>query len=361
MFLRGGLGDNSRYEVSEGLVTAKRVSENAARAKRRKYFEAMEPPTVPPWDVVKVLREQPIIQNKELYDLAGWWVYRGNVDVIRQVIINRQFEITMRLPEEHQASDYTVSRYFVRLWGTDKEKLVRQRVLQEWACKDKIEPHFIYYLLQEGPQFESEAYKVYYAQLLFYDQILAYLRIYSKSKGWPTIRELCRNGIMDYPCVWNDLSTVDKALEIADRQAAEEAYRFYMDRYRRNYQETKTLILDAEVESPGETYEAEYSWEGWSSEDVHVKMRVYGVDSNTVGLVEDVRKIVSVFRDGEDITERCKIMPHIATRKPAMAVPLEAGEVVELEFQAGVTLDWWWGYMQRNVAMFNTGKKRGEK
>jgi len=317
-------------------------------ARRRAYVEQLERPKLSGKEVSGLLKEQKLIKTKDLYDMADWYVYHGNRDVIKQVLINRQFEMKITLPEESGGvfinTDYTVAGDFNGpYWHTDEEILIHHQVMHEYAAMGNADPHFIFYLLENAGWFSSEEYQVLYAQLLFYDEIRAFLRIYARYKEWPTIRKLCEREIGDYPCVWRDWQTIDETLAMADAEGAEQAYRFYLDRYRRNYQEFRGVVYD--IERPEKAYDFDGATEGWSSKNISVKMNVHDVDSqDAMGCIRDIRKVFLVLRDGKDITKLCEVRPGNYLR-----VPLTAGKLIELEFKVHVTPHWWDRYMQKRV------------
>jgi len=318
------------------------------RAKRRAYLQHMKSPTLTGKEVAEMLRKEKTIKDRQLYDLADWYAYHGDREVIRQVLINRQFEMEITLPEEHRGTsvktDYTVSSgYKGPWWGTDREILVQQEVLQEYADRENVDPHFMFYLLDGNLRFHSEPYKIYYNQLLFRDQILAYLRIYVTFKKWPTIRALCERKIEEYPCVWRDWATIEKILAIADDKGPEQAFRLYMDRYRSNYQEFLSVVYD--FEDPKKAYDCDGVSKGWSSDKVFVKMNVHDVDSEDVfACIRYVRKVSLVLRNGKNITNLCEVRPGNYLR-----IPLRAGKLIEIEFKVYVTPEWWDQYMQKRL------------
>ncbi|MHC4867563.1 MAG: hypothetical protein ACYTEX_26125, partial [Planctomycetota bacterium] len=167
------------------------ASPEASRQKRRAYLERMSRPELSGKQVAALLRKEKLIQTKKLYDMTDWYVYHGHRAVIAQVLANRQFEMKITLPEDRAGGslvvDYTVANgYNGPEWGTDIETLVHRQELHRYAADKATDAHLIYYLVQSPREFKAEQYKLYYGPLLFYDDILAYLRIYANYKAWPT-------------------------------------------------------------------------------------------------------------------------------------------------------------------------------
>jgi len=325
-----------------------RTTTEECRAKRLMHLRKMERPKLSGKQVAALLKQEKVIKTQELYDMADWYVYHGNADVIRQVLANRQFEMKITLPEERGgfsiSTDYTIAngRNGPR-WNTDTEILIHHQELHRHAADKDTDPHFIYYLLRGNRWFNSEDYNVYYGQLLFCDEILAYLRIFANCKDWPTIRSLCERAIIEYPCVWRDWSTIDEVLKMAEEKGAEPAYRLYMQRYHDSYQRRTGEI--GEHNDRSKMYKYESVFRGWSSENLRAETRIYNVDSDEAVIgIRNVEKILSVLQDGEDITELCTLTP-----QNVMTIPLKRARVVELEYRISVTPRWWEDYLRRNV------------
>jgi hypothetical protein len=327
------------------------------QARRLAHLRKMEQPKLSGKEVAALLREQKGIYTQELYDMADWYVYHGDADVIRQVLVNRQYEMKTTLPEESGgpfvSTDYTIyDGHNGPYWNTDAEILIHHQELHRYAANKDSDPHSIYYVLGHCRWFNSEDYNLYYGQLLFYDDILAYLRVYANYKEWPTIRSMCERGITEYPCVWRDLSTIEEVLKIADEKGAEPAHRLYMQRYSDNYQKQIGNIRDHKDRA--KIYEYESTFRGWSSENIRGETRVYKVDSEDAVIgIRNVERILLVLRDGEDITELCGL-----TAENVMTIPLKAAETVELEYRIGVTPVWWKDYMERNTGRDFQGPPR---
>ena len=316
------------------------------RAKQLEHVKSLERPKLTGKEVAAILKREKGIRTQELYDMVDWHVYYGDIDVIRQVLANRQFEMKITLPRVPRSeggvttTDYTVYEgYQGPSWGTDIERLIHCQEFHKYAANKDTDPHFISYLLRIGVTFSTEEYRNRYAQQLFYDDILAYLRIYVNYKNWPTIKEDVKYKITRYPCGWRDWNTIDEVLKIAEEQGAEPAYELYMQRYRSNYQKFSSITRDLYEwkKKIYKSYECESVFQGWSSENLKAEMRVYNVDSDKAVIgIKHVEKIISILRDGEDITHLCHLTP-----ENVMTIPLKAAEVIELKYKISVGPQWW--------------------
>ncbi|GAI70264.1 unnamed protein product [marine sediment metagenome] len=56
-------------------------------------------------------------------------------------------------------------------------------------------------------------------------------------------------------------------------------------------------------------------------------------------VVGDVEKIISVLRDGENITHLCHVIS-----ENIMTIPLKEAEVIELKYRVNVSPHWWVHY-----------------
>lgn len=316
------------------------------RAKQLEHVKSLERPKLTGKEVASILKREKGIRTQELYDMVDWYVYHGDRDVIRQVLANRQFEMKITLPRVSSSeggvttTDYTVYEgYQGPSWGTDIERLIHRQEIHKYAANKDTDPHFISYLLRIGVTFDTEEYRNRYAQQLFYDDILAYLRIYVNYKDWPTIRGDVEYEITHYPCGWRDWHTIKEVLKIAEEQGAEPAYELYMQRYRSNYQKFSSITRDLYEwkKKIYKSYECESVFQGWSSENLKAEMRVYNVDSDKAVIgIKHVEKIISILRDGEDITHLCHLTP-----ENVMTIPLKAAEVIELKYKISVGPQWW--------------------
>ena len=316
------------------------------RAKQLEHVKSLERPKLTGKEVASILKREKGIRTQELYDMVDWYVYHGDRDVIRQVLANRQFEMKITLPRVSSSeggvttTDYTVYEGFQGpSWGTDIERLIHRQEIHKYAANKDTDPHFISYLLRIGVTFDTEEYRNRYAQQLFYDDILAYLRIYVNYKDWPTIRGDVEYEITHYPCGWRDWHTIKEVLKIAEEQGAEPAYELYMQRYRSNYQKFSSITRDLYEwkKKIYKSYECESVFQGWSSENLKAEMRVYNVDSDKAVIgIKHVEKIISILRDGEDITHLCHLTP-----ENVMTIPLKAAEVIELKYKISVGPQWW--------------------
>ena len=315
-------------------------------AKRLEYLKSLEQPKITGKEVSAILKREKGIRTQELYDMVDWYVYHGDSDVIRQVLANRQFEMKITLPRVSSSeggvttTDYTVYEgYNGPSWGTDIERLIHRQEFHKYAANKDTDPHFISYLLRIGVTFDTKEYRNRYSQQLFYDDILAYLRIYVNYKDWPTIKEDAEYEITNYPCGWRDWHTIKEVLKIAEEEGVEPAYDLYMERYRSNYQKFSSIIrdLNAWKKNIDKSYEYESVFQGWSSENLKAEMCVYNVDSNEAIIgIRNVENIISVLRDGEDITNFCHIVP-----EGTMTIPLKASELIHIEYIVNVGPQWW--------------------
>jgi len=313
------------------------------REKRRAYIERLPQPKLTGKEVAELLRKEQIIKTQELYDMASWYAYFGNRDVIKQILANRRFEMKIKLPKErdgHSTSiDYIITgKYLGPFWNTDIENLIQQQEMHRYAANNDTDPYFIHCILGGGVTFKTDEYRDFYGQLLFYDDILAYLRIYANYKDWPEIKSRCERILIEYPCAWRDFSTIYEVLKIAEEKGPEPAYELYMQRYRSNYQKFSTIIMDYKDR------EKEYKYEciirGWSCENIRGEAIVYDVDSNEAVIgIRDIEKIISVLRDGENITNLCHVIP-----ENIMTIPLKRAEVIELKYRVNVCPHWWVHY-----------------
>jgi hypothetical protein len=330
------------------------------RARRRAHLERMDQPKLSGKEVAERLREERVTRSRELYDMADWYVYHGDRDVIRQVLTNRQFEVKITLPKEAGGitfSDYTVADgYNGPSWGSDFENLVWHQELHRYAQKKDTDPSSIFLLLGHGglEPFKTEYYRLYYRPLLFRDDILAYLRIYANYSEWPTIRESCRRAISTYPSLWRDWSTINEALKIADERGPEEAYKLYMQRYRNNYQRRGGSVWDPK--DARKYSECESVFTGWLSEDIRGETCVHDVNwDQAVMTIKNVDKIHSVLCDGQDITNLCRVTP-----ENVMTIPVKRGKGIELHYRISVTPLWWEDYMSHNVDVERSTVQPGE-
>lgn len=316
------------------------------RAKRLEHLKSLEKPKLTGKEIAAILKKEKGIRTQELYDMVDWYVYHGDRDVIRQVLANRKFEMKITLPRVSISeggvitTDYTVYEgYNGPSWGTDIERLIHRQEFHKYAANKDTDPHFFDYLLGIGVTFNTKEYRNRYAQQLFYDDILAYLRIYVNYKDWPTIKEDAEYEITHYPCGWRDWHTIKEVLKIAEEEGVEPAYNLYMERYRSNYQKFSSIIrdLNAWKKKIYKSYECESVFQGWSSENLKAEMRVYNVDSNEAVIgIRHVEKIISVLRDGEDITHLCHVTP-----ENVMTIPLRAAELIKLKYRVNVSPQWW--------------------
>ncbi|MCK4822942.1 hypothetical protein KA005_44690 [bacterium] len=314
--------------------------------KRRAYLESLEEPKLSGEEVAAILKKEKGIKTRELYDMADWYVYNGDEDVIKQIIANRQFEMKISLPEERGEkavgthTNYTVYEgYNGPYWNTDIEKLVHHQEMYRYVAREDTDPHFIYYLIAIAPGNDKKNLKKNsYFQQVFHDDILTYIRVYVNYKDWPTIKEYAKNEIIDYLCDWRDWDTLDEVLKIADEKGAKSAYELYMQRYQNNYQRFSGEM--GGYNDWKKRYKYESVFQGWSSENVRGKTRIYKVDSDEAVIgIRNVQKILSVLRDGEDITSLCDL-----TAENVMIIPLKAGEIVELQYRINVAPGWWRHY-----------------
>lgn len=314
--------------------------------KRLEYLKSLEQPKLTGKEVAAILKREKGIRTQELYDMADWYVYHGDRDVIRQVLANRQFEMKITLPRVSSSeggvttTDYTVYEgYNGPSWGTDIENLIHRQEIHKYAANKDTDPHFIDFLLGIGVTFDTEEYRSRYSQQLFYDDILAYLRTYVNYKDWPTIKEDSEYRITHYPCGWRDWDTIKEVLKIAEEEGVEPAYNLYMERYRSNYQKFSSIIRDLSAwkKKIYKSYECESVFQGWSSENLKAEMRVYNVNSEEAVIgIKHVEKMISVLRDGEDITYLCHLTP-----ENLMTIPLKSGEVIEVKYRINVDPEWW--------------------
>jgi hypothetical protein len=316
------------------------------RLKKIEQLKSLPQPKLNENEVIEFLKNQKNIKTQELYDASAWYVMDGSKRVIKQLINNLRYAMIAELPEDKENNSKKTSpvirtqgRYLPPLPPTEVVVRLFHWEFHKYAESAETEPHFIYYLARSILGKMRLTDEMRYYQQIFYDDIFAFLKIYVNYRNWPSIRELIKNNITNYPCGWSDRETIEEVLRIADSQGVEPAFELYTERYKNNYQKSylKMKVYEKIKEYCYKFHRAESIFTGWSSEEVKCKTLVYDVDSNDAKLGMDfIKKIISVKRNGKDITPLCQL-----TDENIMFVPLQAQEVVEIEYIVSVTPVWW--------------------
>ena|GEM_PF-6898009 len=326
----------ARQNISEG----EQDYFDANIGRLRRSLKGIPKPRLDSMELAALLKEDGCIRSREVYDMARWYVYHANEDVIRQLIANLANEVELRLPEETHSTLITSNwrcGYIAPLVGFCPSPKHLGRILHRellgYSADSKTDPHLIY-LIMECIHDNDKNDDYWRSRHFFCDDMLAYIRIYANYKEWPTVTEYAARAIRMYPSDWFDNDTMNEVLQLARREDSEAAYGLYMQRFRGNHHTALGYLAD--LNDPNTFYEADATFQGWCSEDVRGTTRVYDVTSGTaVAGIPYVQKIVQVLRDGADITSQCVLTP-----ENVMKVPLKAGKVVDLEYKVHVTHAW---------------------
>jgi len=307
----------------------------------RAYLEKLKPPKLTGKEVAELLEKEKVIKTQELYDMANWYVREEDEMVIRQLIANYQFQMTVSLPEERGGKSSTIvchasGRYLVPLGSTRTATQIWHHELLKYAESKDTNPRFIYFIMRNMPVNDR---KTWFFEQVFRDDILSYLRIYANYKSWPTIRDEIKDCLTRYRCGWRDWDTIDEVLKTADEEGPKQAYDLFMRRYQDNYRHFSGTFHDFKDRAKTYKYEAEVR--GWCSENIESITRIYNVDSEgTIIVIPGIRKIHSVLRDGNNITSVCELRP-----ENDMIIPLEPAQVTELRYTISITPAWWNRYV----------------
>ncbi|MBW8036394.1 MAG: hypothetical protein FVQ79_12395 [Planctomycetes bacterium] len=194
---------------------------------------------------VKMMEEQGGLLNdspKELLRAVRWYVFRGDVEVIKQLVRNIENEQEIVLPEDRGGRGFSST---VDVRGRSGWILHNQRGIyrklgyvlhQELWRYAQIEtsPHQIYLLMRyvgdNTPMLDDMDHgpiSKWYDSDARDQDAMAYLRIYSTFNEWPSIRRAARGGVSSSGVKW--CIHPDKLFKICDEQGPEAAYKVYLD------------------------------------------------------------------------------------------------------------------------------------
>lgn len=239
----------------------------------KKYYDKLTKPTLTSEKVIAKMQEDKGLynDNTKLCQMVEWYVYNGNIDVIRQLIANLEFEVERRMSKED---------FYVSVTDTGRSYSILKNqwdlfpdigpVLHEELHKYAAETNMNYKLIDNITALISQdnRYRIkinnkgkdiirvggkytysnyindnfsWYTDEIMQQDILAYLRIYAASKS--NDRYLLRDSIHStlatligfyYIDSSRETSIVpvkllDKLLMLADEKGAESAYEHYLE------------------------------------------------------------------------------------------------------------------------------------
>ncbi len=315
----------------------------------RQYLDSLPRPPVGSQGLVSLLRKDKMIKTQETYDWVCWHVYRGNVDVIRQLIANLPYEKEVVLPEENGGTLVSLSFKtdfhgpLLPAWiGPHTLGPILHRELLRHTANKETDPHLIFLLIEEIEICDEIMREGWYTLQMQADDMLACLRIYAHYPQWPTLLSSAERMILSMgPYDRWDYDTMQEVLETAQQEGAEPAYSMYLERFHTNSHKSEGELGD--LRHPGTSLRVENTFRGWCSEDVSGQLIVYDVNvPDAIIGMPHVDKIVSVLRNDEDITDRCVITDY-RLMEDLMVIPLRQASVVKIDYKIHVTHKWWPG------------------
>jgi len=323
---------------------------SAAEVKSRQEFNALRngfsnyKPRLSADQVVSEIRRRGRIDTEELRDMAIYYSLKTDRRVVQEVVAALPKTVKSRFGDAYKGAythDPESGTYPVPLFllaaNHRPVRLILHRELLRYSRDASGDPHLLNILMASmpGPEYGGFAKAHSY---IFFDDLLAYLRVCAACRKWPELQTRARESILWYRDVLNlheHYRLFDDTLKLAERTTGDGAFTYFMERYTNNYRfDSRDTFVDQR--DPAKAYKQESEFWGWTTEHVKGISRVYGVDGDEAVIgVEDVDAITKVIRDGKDITQQCTL-----SDDALMLVPLIAGDVVELEYYIAVTA-WW--------------------
>ncbi|MHC4574076.1 MAG: hypothetical protein ACYS76_08085 [Planctomycetota bacterium] len=341
------------------------------REKRRAYYQSLREPQLAIEELIAQMKREKGLRDLEVRRAVEWYLcdpnskisvevartgdansadiaqkvnmyYNDQKQLIRQLVENLHFEVEVTLPEETKygptnrvdngwSYEILLNRYSL-LRGINE---VLYEKLHEYSVT-AADPRFIHLLLDLKRRRSKESSD---NRGIRYKDMMAFLRIYAKYKDWSSIRERVKGDILHYPGEWGDYHAIQQILEIADTKGAPAASQLYLKRYKGNYHHS--LYYAHDPESVNKMYVGHHTFEGWPGErQVKGTIRFYNVDSKNVCIkLRNAEKVHSVLRNGVDISSLCSTKP-----SDIVLIPLDAAELVEIEYSISVKPEWWESY-----------------
>jgi hypothetical protein len=340
------------------------------RGRQRAYYEGLPTPALNPEQLIGKMRAERGLYDRHRAKMVEWYLYDANAkavasaeaardinsavaaeiigeyfrsrdSLIRQLVENLHFEVSLTLPEDGGSGDVsTVDRGLSSEIIRNRYNLLRDinpvlyGKLHEYSTRSD-QPHFVYLLLKLKKT-RADGYDRWTRS----QDMLAFFRIYANYRRWPSIRRAVEQAVLDYPGEWKERRVIREILEVAEEQGPGPALDLYLKRYKTNYRHTKCIARDAA--DPNKVYRGDHTFEVWPGErDVRGRFRFDKIDSDRAILeLGNVIKVDLIRRNGVDIRSLCKQRgPNI------MVVPLVAGQVVEIEYVISVDPEQWQRYM----------------